>query len=123
VEQWRTVICRFRPIWAGVRRPVSAGLLVILTLLVLISGQAAQACPPGMEHGMHGTNNTQVSVAHKPGPAATIASTVAPSTPIASRSSEAGDSGASNADTCPCGCQTGCCTAGAAVIDIRPGFS
>lgn len=123
MEQWRTIFRRGRAIsWRERWRVPGGGVLAaILALFVLISGQVAQACPPGMEHGMHGAPNTHttlVNLPHKPRPAASIASTVAPFGFITSGSDGAAHGGGGDSHSCPCGCQTGCCSASSAAIDV-----
>jgi hypothetical protein len=95
----------------------SSGLsALILTFFVLISGQAAQACP---EHGMHGAHNMSahnMSVNVPPKGTPVIASTIAPFELIAAGSGDADHKG--TAHSCPCGCQTGCCSACSAAIGV-----
>jgi hypothetical protein len=121
MEQWRTIFRR-GAVWLLERWRVSGGavLAAVLALFILISCQVAQACSPGMEHGMHSphTHNTLVNLPHKPRPAASIASTVAPFGFITSSSIGTAHGGGENAHSCPCGCQTGCCSAGSAAIDV-----
>ena len=123
MEQWHTVICRFRAIWSGERRQIfgAAGVFVILALFVLISGQVAQACPPGIEHGVHGvhsTHSTSVSVLHKLRPGLSITSTIAPVGLVTVASADTRHGIGGNGHSCPCGCQTGCCSAGSAAINV-----
>jgi hypothetical protein len=114
MERWHTIICRCRAIWSGGRRRVSGGvaLVAILALFVLVSGQVAQACPPGMEHGAHGA---LVNLPDKLTPAASIASTSAPTCLI---TADTGHCGGENGHPYPCGCQTGCSATGSAAIDV-----
>jgi len=120
--RWRTIFCRDRAIWSLERwRLFGGAILAAMLALFVFSGQVAQACPLGMEHGMHGahnTHNTLVNLPHKPKPAASIASTVAPFEFVTSRSIGTAHGGGGNAHSCPCGCQTGCCSTGSTAIDV-----
>jgi hypothetical protein len=120
MEQWHTIICRFRAIWLGEPPRIfgAAGVVVILALLVLISGQVAQACPAGIEHVAHSTHSTSVSVLHKLRPGVSITSTMEPVGLITVDSADTRHGSGGSGHSCPCGCQTGCCSAGSAAIDV-----
>src|SRR5215468_1172640 len=123
MEKWRTLFRRDRAIWSlkRWRLPGGALLAAVLGLFILISRQVAQACPPGTEHGMHSGRNAHtslVNLAHKPRPAVSSSPMVAPFGLITSRSTDTSHGGGCNTHSCPCGCQTGCCSAGSAAIDV-----